>query len=120
MCAFSVWGRPCRPCHTRSFSPRTAGLGPVIGVFSGSFAGSQGVSSGTVQRVTLGGRIGGGFDVLVARSLSLGVDASYNPALPFSEPVGLRDHFSGGQVSVNVGWLFGKRMGVQGRTVPSK
>jgi len=69
------------------------------------------VSSGTVQRVTLGGRIGGGFDVLVARSLSLGVDASYNPTLPFSEPVGLRDHFSGGQVSVNVGWLFGKGTG---------
>jgi len=98
----------------------SAGLGPVIGSAAGNFAGRQSVSSGTVTRVTLGGRFGGGLDVLVARSLSLGVDASYNPTLPFSEPVGLHDHFSGAQVGVNVGWLFGNGLGHPGRTVPSK
>ena len=107
--------------HRQALKPfLSAGLGPVIGTSSGSFAGGEAVSSGSVTQLTLGGRIGGGFDVLVARSLSLGVDASYNPTLPFPEPFGLHDHFSGGQVSMNIGWLFGKGSDYRGRTMPSK
>ena len=53
-------------------------------------------------------RLGNGFDVHVARSFSLGMNVGYNAMLNFSEPVGLHNNFNGVQVSLGVGWLFGK------------
>ena len=61
--------------------------------------------------MTLGGHIGGGLDVQVARSFSIGLNVGYNAMLNFAEPIGLHDNFNGVQVSIGVGWLFGKGNG---------
>jgi len=82
-------------------------LGPVIGASSGSFVGKT-VSTGEELRATIGAFLGGGFDVDVSRSFSLGVNAGYNVMQNFSEPVGLRDNFNGPQVGISLGWVFGK------------
>ena len=44
---------------------------------------------------------------LVARWLSLGVSGGYNWMLDFAEPIGRKDNYSGPQLGVNIGWLFG-------------
>ena len=84
------------------------GLGPVIGFSEGSFVGGGTISSDRTARATLGGRVGIGFDAHVARSFSIGLSAGYNAMLNFSEPVGGHRTFNGAQVSLGVGWLFGK------------
>ena len=82
-------------------------LGPVIGASSGSFVGKT-ISAGEELRATIGAFLGGGFDVHVSRSFSLGMNAGYNVMPNFSEPVGLRDNFNGPQVGISLGWIFGK------------
>ena len=82
-------------------------LGPVIGASAGSFVGKT-ISTGEEVHATIGGFFGGGFDVHVSRSFSLGVNAGYNVMQNFSEPVGLRDNFNGPQVGIGLGWVFGK------------
>jgi len=82
-------------------------LGPVIGASSGSFVGKT-ISTGEELRAAIGAFFGGGFDVHVSRSFSLGVNAGYNVMQNFSEPVGLRDNFNGPQVGISLGWVFGK------------
>jgi hypothetical protein len=101
---------PFRGDHrTRLLKPFiAAALGPVFGSSSGSFVTDNTISTGTMTRATLGGRFGGGFDIHVARSFSLGLNVGYNAMMDFSEPVGLRDNFNGVQVALGVGWLFGK------------
>ncbi len=92
----------------QSLKPYLAvGVGPVVGASEGSFVG-QTISTGTVTRSTVGGQFGGGFDVHVARPVSLGVTVVYNWMADFSEPVGLRKNYNGLQVAIGVGWLFGK------------
>ena len=83
-------------------------VGPVIGASSGTFVGGGTISSDDTSRATLGGHFGGGFDVHVARSFSLGVGVGYNAMLDFSEPVGGYKNFNGVQVTFGIGWLFGK------------
>jgi hypothetical protein len=82
--------------------------GPVIGSSTGSFVSRTTVSTGSVARATLGGHFGGGFDVHLARSFSVGLDIGYNAMMNFSEPVGLHDNFNGVQIALGVGWLWGK------------
>jgi hypothetical protein len=82
-------------------------LGPVLGASSGSFVGKT-ISTGEELHATIGAFLGGGFDVHVSRSFSLGVNAGYNVMPNFSEPVGLRDNFNGPQVGISLGWIFGK------------
>ena len=85
-----------------------AGVGPIIGFSEGTFIGGGSISSDRTARATLGGRVGAGFDAHVARSFSIGLNAAYNAMLDFSEPFGLHKNFNGAQVSIGVGWLFGK------------
>ena len=70
---------PIKGDHRRqSLKPFLAlGVGPVVGIAEGSFVGKT-ISSGTVTRSTVGGQFGGGFDVHLARSVSLGVTVVYN------------------------------------------
>jgi len=92
----------------QSFKPFLAfGVGPVFGMSEGSFVGKT-ISAGTARRTTAEAQIGAGFDVHVARAASIGVTVGYNVMGNFSEPVGLRDNFNGMQVTIGVGWLFGK------------
>ena len=95
--------------RTRALKPFVAiAAGPVFAASSGSFVGHDTISAGSETRATFGGHFGGGFDVHVARSFSLGLTVGYNAMMDFSEPVGLRDNYNGVQVGIGFGWLFGK------------
>ena len=82
--------------------------GPIFGLSEGSFVAPGVVSSGDTLRTALGGQFGGGVDLHVARSFSIGLEAGYHVMTNFSQPVGLRDNFNGPNVAVSFGWLFGK------------
>jgi uncharacterized caspase-like protein len=84
------------------------GVGPVIGSQSGTFISNGSVSTGNTTRATIGGHFGGGFDVHVARSFSFGLGVGYNAMANFSQPVAGYKNFNGLQVSLGIGWLFGK------------
>ena len=83
-------------------------VGPVIGEASGSFVGGNTISSGTDTHATLGTQFGGGLDIHMARSFSVGLTVSYNWMMDFSEPLWTHKNFNGAQVALGIGWLFGK------------
>jgi hypothetical protein len=85
-----------------------ASIGPVFGASEGSFAGSSGVFAGSRAQATTGGHIGAGVDFHLARSFSIGVNGSYNWMVDFSEPVGVRDNYSGPELGFSLGLLFGR------------
>jgi len=87
----------------------TAGIGPVIGTGSGVRAGPGGTAVGTGTRATIGGQVGGGVDVLLSQSFSLGGGLGYNWMLAFADPIGERDNYSGVEAHLTFGWLFGGR-----------
>lgn len=65
------------------------------------------VSAGGTTSATIGGHLGGGFDLHVSRSFSLGLGVGYNAMANFSPPIGGFKNFNGVQVSIGIGWLFG-------------
>jgi len=85
----------------------TVGLGPVIGSGSGASVSARGVFAGDMTEVTLGGYVGGGVDVHLSRHFSIGLTAGYDWMTDFSRPIGGRDNYSGFELSLSVGWLFG-------------
>ena len=102
---WNPWGQHRAAAAMKPFF--AASLGPVLGASSGSFAGNGGVFAGTRSDAAAGGQVGAGVDFHVARWLSVGVSGGYNWMLDFAEPIGRRDNYSGPQLSVNIGWLFG-------------
>ena len=84
------------------------GSGPVFGTTIGSFSGPGGMFAGERTQATVGGHIGGGVDFHVTRGFSIGVNSGYNWMVDFAEPVGSRDNYSGPEVGLSFGWLFGK------------
>jgi hypothetical protein len=58
--------------------------------------------------VTAGGHAGAGIDVHVTRWLSIGVNGGYNWMNDFAQPVGTRDNYSGPELGISFGWLFGR------------
>jgi hypothetical protein len=62
----------------------TVAAGPVIGAQSANFVGNGSVTTDNSTRATFGTHFGGGFDVHVARSFSLGLDVGYNAMVNFS------------------------------------
>lgn len=87
-----------------------AGVGPIWGSSAGSFLSTSSVPSlsGAHETTTAGGPVGGGVDFHIARSLSVGVTASYYWMVPFSQPVGAKRTYAGPQVGFAFGFLFGK------------
>jgi hypothetical protein len=93
-----------------------AAVGPVISALNKvTFASpyEQQVFPET-HATTIGGRIGGGFDIHLAQSFSVGIGVDYNAMKVFSRPVGpvplaQRQTLAGPQVAIAEGWLFGKR-----------
>lgn len=95
--------------RTRAVKPYlTVGVGPVVGVSSGSGTNKTSAIVGTRSAVTAGGNLGGGVDVLAGRSWSIGANAGYAWMADFSKPIGGRDSYNGFNLSVGAGWLFGK------------
>lgn len=105
----TVRWNPWRPATYQAAKPFVAvGLGPVFGGSTGSFVGGGVVQNGVQSEATVGGHVGGGVDFHVARCFSIGVNAGYNWMVDFSKPVGGRDNYSGPEVGMSLGWLFGK------------
>jgi hypothetical protein len=103
------WNPMTGALHTRAVRPYLAvGLGPVIGGSSGASVSSGGAFAGSRTRASVGGTIGAGVDFHLGRHWSVGVGGGYQWMADFSEPVGARDNYSGFQLGVNIGWLFGK------------
>lgn len=76
-----------------------AGIVPVSQIESSSYG--------------VGLNVGAGADVYLTRSLSLGVKAGYN-GFPTSSRAGARpDDFRGREITIDVGWLFGRPIGAR-------
>jgi hypothetical protein len=94
--------------RTRSVKPYLdVSLGPVIGAASGTSVSGRGTYSGESVEARIGGLVGGGVDFHLSRGFSLGVSAGYQWMDSFSQPVGGRNDYSGWELALNVGWLFG-------------
>ena len=103
------WNPTRGDLRSRALKPYLAvGLGPIIGVHSGVAAGDGTAFVGSRTRATIGGHLGAGVDAMLGRSWSLGVGVGYNWMADFSRPVGARDNYSGLDVGVSLGWLFGR------------
>jgi hypothetical protein len=103
------WNPLTGALHTRAVRPYLAvGLGPVIGGSSGAGVSSDGAFAGSRTRASFGGTIGAGVDFHLGRHWSVGVGGGYQWMVDFPEPVGARDNYSGFQLEVSIGWLFGK------------
>lgn len=50
----------------------------------------------------------GGADVLVGRHWSIGVIAGYNWMADFPQTIGTRTNYSGVDVGIGIGWIWGK------------
>ena len=96
----------------RAVKPYLAlGFGPVIGGSTGSSLSLGSAFAGAQSAATAGGFFGAGVDFLAGRWCSIGVSAGYNLMADFSRPIGGRDNYSGFQVAVGLGFLFGKGYG---------
>jgi hypothetical protein len=58
--------------------------------------------------MTFGGFVGAGADVVLGRRWSLGVSGGYNWMADFPKALGTRKNFSGVDVGVSLGWMWGK------------
>lgn len=85
-------------------------LGPMFGSSAGSFVSTSNVASvaGAHDEISAGGQLGGGVDFHLARWLAIGVTAGYNWMIPFEHAVGSRTNYSGAEVGLAFGFLFGK------------
>jgi hypothetical protein len=88
------------------------GLGPVIGLHTGGSVDESTAFVGTRAAMTFGGFVGGGADVLLGRRWSLGVSAGYRWMADFSETIGTRKNYSGIDVGIGIGWMWGKGYGL--------
>ncbi len=83
-------------------------VGPLFGAAAGNSVTPNTVSSGTSTQSTAGGHVGGGVDFHVGRPFAFGVSGGYNWMVDFSRPIGPRDNYSGAELGVSFGFLFGK------------
>ncbi len=57
--------------------------------------------------LTFGGYIGGGVDVMFGQQTTIGLQAGYNFYADFDRIIGDRQNFSGAELGISVGFLFG-------------
>jgi hypothetical protein len=80
----------------------------VIGARSGSDISANGAFAGSRTRASIGGTLGAGVYFHLGRHSTLGVEAGYQWMVDFSELIGARENYSGFQIGLNLGWVFGK------------
>jgi hypothetical protein len=85
-----------------------ASVGPVFGSGSRSLVIAGATHFGSTRETTMGGHVGGGVDLHLARPFAIGLHGGYYWMLDFSQPVGLRSNYSGPQFAVSLGWMFGR------------
>ena len=85
-------------------------VGPAIGTSTESFAGPAGnvIFTETKTQGTIASQAGGGVDVHIARSFSIGLGVNLNWRNEFDEPIGPHQDFNSPQFTLSFGWLFGK------------
>ena len=92
----------------------SASLGPLLRSRDGSFVSGAGVLAGSSTEVAACGHLGGGVDFHVGRGFSIGLDAGYKWTAGLSD-AGFHDSYSGFELAMNVGWLFGRGDGTPPR-----
>ena len=85
-----------------------ASLGPVIGGVGGTSVSRGDVFEGARSEVTVGAFLGGGVDFHLGRNFSMGLTTGYNWVDDFETPIGGRTEYSGFELSLGFGWVFGK------------
>jgi hypothetical protein len=85
-----------------------AALGPIIGEAVGSDVIGGTVESGGHTETAALAYLGGGVDFHIGRSWALGVGAGYNLMSDFARPVAGHDNYSGFELRIGFGWVFGK------------
>jgi hypothetical protein len=100
-------GRTHRIRRLRPFV--TTGLTLAFGKATETAIVANRLSRNDVNDVAIGWQVGGAADLLLSRSWSVTVDGGYIAMSQFSTPIGLRDDYSGPQLGVSIGWLFGGR-----------
>ena len=114
---FHVWALPIgvrwNPVHRQLATPAikpyiAASAGPFYGISDASLISGSTMGTQIRGQSTIGGHVGGGIDVHVARFVSIGVNAGYNWMADFERPIGSRDNFGGPEIGVAFGLLFGK------------
>jgi hypothetical protein len=85
----------------------SAGVGPVIGESISGYSGYGYLSGNDRTSATVGSFLRAGADFHFARSFAIGADAGYNWLADFDQPVGGRKNYSGFNMSLSIGWLFG-------------
>ncbi|GEM_PF-1489787 len=83
-----------------------AGVGAFVASQEKSKVGSTILHEST-QEATFGGRIGGGFDLLLSRKITLGACGLYDIMADFSDPIGNRKNYNGAEFNIIFGFLFG-------------
>jgi hypothetical protein len=103
------WNPSSRDAMRKSVKPYlAAGLGPVIGLRSEVTSGAGRRVVGETWQATIGGNLGAGVDVHLARSFTLGLNGGLNWMANFEEPLAGQRNYSGFDFGVSLGWLFGK------------
>jgi hypothetical protein len=85
-----------------------AALGPIIGEAVGSDVIGGKVEAGGHTETAALAYLGGGVDFHVSRSFALGLGAGYNLMTDFARSVAGHDNYSGFELRVAFGWVFGK------------
>ncbi len=85
-----------------------AGLGPVVGLRSEVTSGPTRNVVGTTTQIAIGGFLGAGVDVHLARSFTFGFNGGFNWMADFDEPLAGCDNYSGFDFGVSFGWVFGR------------
>jgi uncharacterized caspase-like protein len=103
------WNPSPSDASGRALKPYLAtSLGPIIGWRSGTAVTAESAFAGSRTIVSVAGHVGGGVDLHLSRSWTIGAFAGFNWMTDFADPIGATDNFSGFQLGVNVGWLFGR------------
>ena len=99
---------PLHPDSRSSVRPYlTLGIGPLLRTRDGSFVSGASVLAGSSTEVAACGHVGGGVDFHIGRVFSIGIDAGYKWTAGLAE-AGFHDNYSGFELALNLGWLFGK------------
>jgi hypothetical protein len=82
-------------------------VGPYLGVESYKETNSR-VTENVKTLGTFGGYIGGGIDIQMGRYVMAGIRVGYNAMADFPERIGLKDNYSGFELSTGISLLLGR------------
>lgn len=81
--------------------------GPVLGVNNYKSLGGSDVLLEDDVYLAFGAYFGGGIDFMFGENMMLGINGGYNAFSDFKEYIGERDNYSGAELGISFGFLFG-------------